>query len=137
MIAGPHNHILLRRAVPEKRLAKEAPCFTNISRSLASCGVLNPQLSNLILTRLHKRSAPWVLPGNMPGTSFERLHICACGQGDNESRWRDSAKISFRAFAFTYHCANAQDPNAAGLRLSWLGPSGLSNICDGWVFCQP
>ena len=60
-----------------------------------------------------------------------------CGQGDNGSTWRVSAKISFRAFAFTYRSANAQDPNAAGLRLSWAGLSGLSNICDGSVFCQP
>jgi len=45
--------------------------------------------------------------------------------------------ISFRAFAFTYRSANARDQNAAGVRLSWDGRSGLSSICDGSVFCQP
>ena len=64
-------------------------------------------------------------------------HLCVCGQGDNGSPWRVSATISFRAFAFTYRSANAPDSNAAGLCLSWDGLSGLSNIYDGSVFCQP
>jgi hypothetical protein len=64
----------------------------------------------------------------MSGISFEPLRTCVCGQGDNGSPWRVSATISFRAFAFTYRIANARDQNAAGVRLSWDGRSGSSNI---------
>ena len=136
MIARQHNHILLRGAVL-KGGTKEAPCFASISRSLASCEVLNTQISNRISTRLPKSSTSWVLPGNMSGTSFEPLPTCVCGQGDNGSPWRVSATTSFLAFAFTYRSVNAPDQNAAGARLSWDGCSGLSNICDESVFCQP
>lgn len=136
MIAGQHNHILLRGAALKGGSLKEASCFTNISRSLASCEVLNPAISKSISTRLPKSSASWVLPGSMPGISFELQRTCVCGQGDSGSPWRGSATISFRAFTFTYRSANVRDQNAAGVRLSRNGRSGLSNICDGLVFCQ-
>ena len=136
MIAGLHNHILLRGAAQKGGSLKEASCFTSISRSLASCEVLNPQISNRISTRLPKSFASWVLPGSMSGISFEPQRTCVCGQRDSGSPWRVSATISFRAFAFTYRGANARDRNVAGVRLSWDGRSGLSNICDGSVFCQ-
>ena len=70
-------------------------------------------------------------PGRgMSGTSFEPLRTSVYGQGDNGSAWRVSVKISYHAFAFTCRSANAQGPNAAGLRPSWDGLSGLSNISD-------
>ena len=137
MIAGQHNHILLRGAALQGGSLKEGTCFTTISRNLASCEALNPEISKSISTRLPKSSASWVLPGSMPGISFELLLTCVCGQGDSGSPWRGSATISFRAFTFTYRSANVRDQNAAGVRLSRNGRGGLSNICDGSVFCQP
>jgi hypothetical protein len=73
----------------------------------------------------------------MSGISFEPLRTCVCGQGDNGSPWRVSATMSFRAFAFTYRSANAQDQNAARVRMSWDGRSDLSNIYGRSVFCHP
>ena len=137
MTAGQHNHILLPGAALQGGSLKEASCFTSISRNLVSCEALNPEISKSISTRLPKSSTSWVLPGNMSGTSFEPLPTCVCGQGDNGSPWRVSAPTSFLAFAFTYRSVNAPDQNAAGARLSWDGCSGLSNICDESVFCQP
>jgi len=135
--AGQHNHILLPGAALQGGSLKEASCFTSISRNLASCEALNPEISKSISTRLPKSSALWVLPVSMPGISFELLRTCVCGQGDNGSPWRVSATISFRDFTFTYRSANVRDQNAAGVRLSRNGRSGLSNICDGSAFFQP